>query len=123
MQGVQQKISETVTAWQGVEVQPHRFGGVEFTLGKREIGHVHGNRLVDIPFPVKVRKELVAAGQVQKHHVLPESGWVSFYLRKEEDVNAAISLLKRSYDLAVKQKARREARQANPINSKTEANL
>ena len=110
MKNAQQTISQTVTAWRGVEVQPHRFGGLEFTVGKREIGHVHGNRWVDVPFPVKVREELVATGQAQEHHVLPESGWVSFYLREAGDVGAAINLLKRSYDLAVEQKARQGKR-------------
>jgi len=60
---------------------------------------------VDIPFPTKVRAELVAAGRAQPHHVLPESGWVSFYLRQEPDVEAAIELLRRSYEIALHQKS------------------
>ena len=83
---------------------PHRFGGLEYRLGTREIGHIHGDALVDIPFPTKVRDEIIAAGLAERHHVLPESGWVSFFLRKPEDVQAAIALFKRSYDIAVRQK-------------------
>jgi hypothetical protein len=104
--GAQARISEVVTSWPGVTPQPHRFGGVEYTIGKREIGHIHGDHLVDIPFPKKVRDEIVAAGRAQPHHVLPESGWVSFYLRQESDVEQAIALLRESYEIAIKQKSK-----------------
>src|SRR3712207_8610008 len=43
-----------------------------------------------IPFPVRVRKELVAAGKAQLHHVLPRTGWVSYPIRGEEDVEGAL---------------------------------
>jgi hypothetical protein len=44
--GAQETITKAVTAWEGVTVQPHRFGGVEYVIGKREIGHIHGDHLV-----------------------------------------------------------------------------
>jgi predicted DNA-binding protein (MmcQ/YjbR family) len=46
------------------------------------------------------------------HHVLPESGWVSFYVGKREEIEEAIALLRRSYDLALKQQAEAKARAA-----------
>jgi hypothetical protein len=103
--GAQETITTTVIAWVGVTAQAHRFGGVEYVIGKREIGHIHGDHLVDIPFPKKVRDEIVHAGQAQPHHILPESGWVSFYLRQPEDVDQAIRLLARSYEIARRQKS------------------
>jgi hypothetical protein len=106
VKGAQARITEAVTSWPGVTVQPHRFGGVEYGIGKREIGHIHGDSLVDIPFPKKVRDETVAAGRAQPHHILPETGWVSFYLRQEQDVENAISLLRESYEIAIKQKSK-----------------
>jgi hypothetical protein len=102
--GAQEKITHTVTAWDGVTVQPHRFGGVEYLLGKREIGHIHGDQLVDIPFPKKVRDAIVRERRAQAHHVLPDSGWISFYLHQPEDVEQAIALLAESYQIARKQK-------------------
>jgi len=36
---------------------------------------------------------------------LPESGWVSFYLRQAEDVQKAVELLAESYQIARKQKS------------------
>lgn len=77
MSEIAERIRQAVTAWPGVTAHPHRFGGVEFRYGHREIGHLHGDRLADLPFPRRVHDELVAAGRAASHHVLPESGWVS----------------------------------------------
>lgn len=107
MAGAQARIIQTLLAWDGVTREPHRFGGVEFRLGKREIGHIHGDWLVDIPFPTKVRDEVVAAGLADPHHILPNSGWISRYLRQIEDVDTAIALLRRSYEIALKQRNQR----------------
>ncbi len=114
LKNAQQTIENVVTSWEGVETH-HRFGRREFRLGTRELGHVHGDRLVDLPFPIKVRDELTAKGEAEKHHVLPDSGWVSFHIFREEDVAGAIKLLKRSHGLALEQKAGRETRHlSNP---------
>jgi hypothetical protein len=104
--GAQIEIRKAVTAWPEVTVAPHRFGGIEFRFGKRELGHVHGSSLVDIPFPKTVHDEVIASGQAEPHHVLPESGWISRYLRQPEDISTAIALFRRSYDLAVAQRDR-----------------
>lgn len=109
VQGAMQTVMEDLARWEGVQSQRHRFGGTEWVLGKREIGHIHGDALVDIPFPKRVRDEVVAAGDAERHHVLPESGWVSVWLRSSEDVARATRLLRRSYELAVAQKERMEA--------------
>jgi hypothetical protein len=106
--GAKEQIVRAALGWPGVEAHPHRFGGTEFRLGSREIGHVHGDHLVDIPFPTRVRQEVVAAGLARPHHVLPESGWVSVFLREPADVEEAIALLQRSYQIASAQRARRE---------------
>ncbi|HET9915382.1 MAG TPA: luciferase family protein [Anaerolineales bacterium] len=105
----QNTITQVLAAWDGVSTAAHRFGGVEYRLGAREIGHIHGDHLVDIPFPKKVRDEIVGAGLAEPHHILPETGWVSFYLQEEGDVQKAIELLRRSYEIAVKQKGPRQA--------------
>ena len=106
VRGVSKQIVDTLLTWDGVEAHPHRFGGTEFRIGRREIGHIHGDVLVDIPFPKKVRDEIITAGEAEPHHILPKTGWVSFYLHDEVDIERAIVLLKRSYDLALKQKSK-----------------
>ena len=100
----QRIITQTVLTWDGVGTVPHRFGGVEYRLGTRELGHIHGDHLVDIPFPKKVRDEIVTARRAEPHHILPNTGWVSFYLRESGDTQKAIDLLRRSYEIALKQK-------------------
>ena len=102
--GAQQQISQAVLAWDGMSAAPHRFGGTEYRLGTREIGHIHGDRMVDIPFPRKVRDQLVASGFAQPHHLLPDTGWISFYIGEAPDVQAAINLLRQSYEIAQRQK-------------------
>ncbi len=106
--GAQALITKAVASWENVTVQPHRFGGVEYMIGKREIGHIHGDHLVDIPFPKKIRDEIVSSGRAKPHHILPETGWVSFYLHTAEDVEKAITLLEQSYKIAMKQKLKVE---------------
>ena len=91
-------IEHEIASWPGVTVEPHRFGGVEFRVGRRELGHLHGSGLADLPFPVKIREQLVAAGKARPHHVMPESGWVSFYMRDADDATAAIALFRLNYD-------------------------
>lgn len=107
--GAHQRIAAAVTAWEGVTAAPHRFGGTEWRLGKREIGHIHGDWLVDIPFPIAVRNQVVAAGRAQPHHLLADSGWVSLYLHTPDDVETALSLLAESLAIARAQVARRLA--------------
>lgn len=105
VRGARETITKSVTAWGGVTAKPHRFGGVEYAIGSREIGHIHGDELVDIPFPKKIRNELVNAGRAQPHHILPKTGWISFYLREAADIDKAIALLEESYKIAQKQKS------------------
>ena len=107
VQGALDRIKNSVIKWKYVTAQQHRFGGIEFRLGKREIGHVHGNYLVDIPFTRKVKNEILSAGLASQHHILPESGWISKYLKEPDDVSIAIELLKRSYEIALEQKNKR----------------
>ena len=100
-------ITAEVTSWPGVEVGPGRFGAVQFRLGRRELGPLHGDRLADLPFPRRLRDELVAAGTVVPHRPLPDSGWASKPIRTEDDVRAVIDLLRMQYDRAVATRERR----------------
>ena len=91
------EIVKEVSGWEGITADPHRFGGTEFRYGKPEIGHIHRNGLTDIPFPMKIRDELIKEKIVHPHHILPESGWISFYVKNEEDIMTAIKLFRLSY--------------------------
>jgi hypothetical protein len=104
------RIEREVAAWEGVTVHTHRFGGVEFRLGTRELGHLHGDRLADLPFKRPVRDMLIETGRANAHHVLPDSGWVSKPIESEEDADAVIELFRLAYERARVAEAVRSAR-------------
>lgn len=112
IEGARSAITAAVAEWEGVTVQPHRYGGIEFVMGRREIGHIHGNQLVDIPFPKAVRDRIVADGRAEAHHILQDSGWVSFWLDEPVDIEEAIDLLRESYEIALNQRLRRQLSEA-----------
>jgi Family of unknown function (DUF5519) len=98
----QARITAEVGSWPGVTIEPHRFGGVQYTLGRRELGHMHGDHVADLPFPRRVRDELIEAGRADRHHALPDSGWVTFRLREDDDVERAIELFRLAYERATR---------------------
>lgn len=108
MGAIHDRIVSEVLAWPEVSQAPHRFGGVEFRFHGSELGHLHGDRLADLPFPKRVRDELVAAGRAQPHHVVPDSGWVSRWIRGPEDVEEIVNLFRMQYERLVARRERAE---------------
>ena len=97
-ESIAERIARDVLRWLGTSSQPHRFGGVEFRYAGHELGHLHGSRQADLPFPVRVREELVASGRASPHHILPQTGWVTFYISGEDDVARVVALFRLNYD-------------------------
>ena len=99
MSNILESIQKEILSWPLVTAEAHKFGGIEFRLNKREMGHIHGERLVDLPFPMKIRNELVSSGRVSPHHVLPQSGWVSYWINNgEKDVPEVLELFRMRYE-------------------------
>jgi hypothetical protein len=101
VRGAESRIAGQVSTWKGVIASRHRFGGIEFRYGKRELGHIHGDYQADIVFPMEVRDRLVKEGKAEPHHILPHSGWITFRFRDDEDVGSAVELFRLSYEIAV----------------------
>ena len=97
LESIAVQIRSAVASWPGVTVEAHRSGMVFFQVGQREIGHLHGNRMADLPFPVRIREELVAAGRADLHYLHPKSGWITYYIRGEGDIEAIIELFRLNY--------------------------
>jgi phage terminase Nu1 subunit (DNA packaging protein) len=100
MEDIAGRIEREVASWKGVSVHQHRFGGREFRLGRRELGHLHGDRWADLPFQRGIRDMLVETGRAEPHHVLPDTGWVSKQIRADEDVQEVVELFRLSYERA-----------------------
>ncbi len=92
-----QKLGEEVSGWPHISVHPHRFGGKEFRFGSAEVGHVHTGGIVDIPFPRSVHDALLAEGLAEEHRWVPNSGWITFRMRSEDDLKHALWLIRLSY--------------------------
>jgi hypothetical protein len=75
VEDIRESIEREVGSWDGVTVHPHRFGGVEFRLGKRELGHLHES-WADLPFTSRILEMLVATGRAEPHK-FGVRGWVS----------------------------------------------
>ncbi len=91
------QLEDEVSAWVHVSVHAHRFGGREFRFGSAEVGHLHTGGVVDIPFPRSVRDALLAEGLAEEHHWVPNSGWVTFRVRSDQDLRHALWLMRLSY--------------------------
>lgn len=90
-------VRAEVGSWEGMTTHDHRFGGIEFRFGRGGLGHLH-TTIADLPFPRRIRDELVAAGRARPHHVLPESGWVTVSMRTPADISNIIELFRRNYE-------------------------
>lgn len=93
----QQKLEDEISKWPGISAHSHQFGGREFLFGDAEIGHVHTGGIVDIPFPRPIRDALLGEGLAEEHHWVPNSGWTTFRIRREEDFAHALWLMRLSY--------------------------
>ncbi|MFL5929187.1 MAG: luciferase family protein [Gaiellaceae bacterium] len=94
MEDIGARIEREVGSWEGVTVHPHRFGGVEFRLGKRELGHIHTEGWADLPFTARIREMLVETGRAEPHRY-GVRGWVSAGLDDE-----TVELFRLSYERA-----------------------
>ena len=92
-----ERLEQEISSWPDVSTHPHRFGGREFRFKAAEIGHIHIGGTVDIPFPRSIRDVLLADGLAQEHRWVPNSGWITFQVRGEEDFKHAVWLMRLSY--------------------------
>ena len=98
------QITEEVTAWDGVSASHGSRGEWSFTLGRREIGHLHGDRVLHLAFPKDVWHELHDAGRIDYHPVFPgRPGYAARQIETTEDVEDVIALLRLNYERAVLQ--------------------
>jgi hypothetical protein len=103
-------IEQEVLRWPGVSSAPGRFGAVAFHYGKREIGHIHRDRIADLPVTKEIREGVLAGGRAQPHRA-GVKGYVSYPIQDQEDVSVVLEILGRNYDRAKAAAERRAASQ------------
>jgi Family of unknown function (DUF5519) len=96
------RITDEVTSWPGVEAGPGRRGEFAFKVGRREIGHLHGDHAAHFSFPKDVAIELKREGRIVDHPVFPgKTGPGARRIENDADVDDVIELLRLNYDRVV----------------------
>jgi Family of unknown function (DUF5519) len=97
-----ERITEEVTSWPGVEADPGSRGEYAFKVGRREIGHLHGDHAAHFGFPKGVWTELFDQGRIDYHPVFPgRQGFASRRIETDDDVEDVIALMRLNYDRVV----------------------
>jgi hypothetical protein len=97
-----ERITEEVTSWPGVSAGPGRRGEFAFTVGGREIGHLHGDHAAHFGFPKQVWRDLKEAGRIDYHPVFPgKEGMAARRIESDDDVRDVIALLRLNYERTI----------------------
>jgi hypothetical protein len=92
-------VEREVLSWPGVTSEPGRFGATSFRYGKREIGHIHHDRIADLPVTTEMREDILARGRAHPHRA-GVRGYISYPLEDQEDLSVVLEILGRNYDRA-----------------------
>ena len=97
-----ERITAEVTSWPGVEAGAGSRGEFAFKVGRREIGHLHGDYAAHFFFPKELGVSLREQGRVVDHPVFPDKpGPAARRIASEEDVRDVIALLRLNYERVV----------------------
>ena len=106
----QQSFSERITAevagWPGVEVDDGELGELAFKVGRREIGHLHGDHAAHFSFPKSRWHELRSEGRIDPHPVFPgKVGPAARRIASDDDVRDVVALFRLNYERVVARQA------------------
>jgi len=74
-------------------------GEFAFKVGRREIGHLHGDHVAHFGFPKEAWSDLFAQGRIDYHPVFPgKPGFGARRIETDADVRDVIELLRLNYD-------------------------
>ncbi len=105
-----EQITDEVTSWPGVEAGPGKRGEFAFTVDRRELGHLHGDRSAHFGFPKAVWQELFDAGRIDYHPVFPgRPGFGARLIETDDDVRDVIELIRVNYDRVIERHGLPEA--------------
>jgi len=94
-----QRITDEVTSWPGVTAGPGRRGEFAFKLGRREIGHLHGDHAAHFSFPKELWTLLREQGRIAEHPVFPgKVGPAARSIDGDADAREVIALMRLNYE-------------------------
>jgi hypothetical protein len=93
------EVEREVLDWPGTTSESGRFHSVAFRYGKREIGHVHRDRIADLPVTPEIREEVLSKGRAKPHRA-GSKGYISYPVEDSEDVSAVLDILGHNYERA-----------------------
>ena len=97
--GAAARITAEVTSWPGVRATDGSRGELSFTVGKKEIGHLHGDRSAHFAFPRDVAARLREQGRIGPHPAFPEHPKLGARrIADDGDVADVIALLRSNYE-------------------------
>jgi hypothetical protein len=95
-------ITDEVTSWPGVEAGSGDRGEFSFRVGRREIGHLHGDHAAHFSFPKQIWADLFEQGRIDYHPVFPgRPGFGARRIANDEDVADVIALMRLNYERVV----------------------
>jgi hypothetical protein len=95
------QIVDEVTSWPDVNAVPGSRGELSLRAGRREIGHLHGDRIAHFGFPKALGAELREQGRIGPHPVFPdEVAWGARRIVTDDDIRDVIALMRLNYDRA-----------------------
>jgi hypothetical protein len=93
-----EQITAEVTSWPGITTANGSRGEFSFRLGRREIGHLHGDHAAHFSFPKAVWADLREQGRIVDHPVFPgRQGPAARRMVGPDDVTDVIELLRLNY--------------------------
>src|SRR6201986_2863790 len=94
-----EQITAELTSWDGVEAGTGRRGEFAFRLGRRGLGHLHGDHPAPFFFPKEKWEELGGQGRIVEHPVFPgRHGPAARRIEDEADVADVIALMRINYE-------------------------
>jgi hypothetical protein len=97
-----EQITDTVTAWPGVEAGYGKRGEWGFYVKGHEVGHLHGDRAAHFALGKELGESLRERGMVVDHPVFPgKSAMAARGIEDQADVDEVIELMRINYDRVV----------------------
>lgn len=95
--GAFRTIDAVISSLPYIKKGKHLYGSIEWRYKNKPIGHIHGNRIVDILFPKEIQSNLLLDNRVSQNKYAKNG--ISIHLKNKDDIEFAIKVLTDSYNI------------------------